>query len=49
MSLKAVIFDLDGTLYDKHGLAHRLIVWAACRGCLGLLGRERKARLRLLA
>lgn len=41
---KAVIFDLDGTLYDKHGLAWRLALSQAQRGRLHLLVQERKVR-----
>lgn len=40
--IKTVIFDLDGTLYDKTGLAHRMVrrlFW-----CLPLLMSERLAR-----
>ena len=36
---KAVIFDLDGTLYDKSGLARRLIFAALGRGRLRMLKR----------
>lgn len=40
--IKTVVFDLDGTLYDKHGLAHRMVrrLW----WCLPLLMSERLAR-----
>ena len=40
--VKTVIFDLDGTLYDKRGLAHRMVrhLW----WCLPLLMAERLAR-----
>ena len=53
---QAVFFDLDGTLYDKKGLARRLIFEALRRGrleaggpwrpfkCLRLLALERKVR-----
>lgn len=42
--MKTLIFDLDGTLYDKSGLARRL-VWAQVRrGKLSLLRREREVR-----
>ena len=53
---QAVLFDLDGTLYDKKGLARRLIFEALRRGrleaggpwrpfsCLRLLALERKVR-----
>jgi HAD superfamily hydrolase (TIGR01549 family) len=41
---KAVIFDLDGTLYDKSGLALQL-VWSQLRqGRLSMLKREREVR-----
>ena len=30
--MKAIIFDLDGTLYDKSGLARRLITSQLLRG-----------------
>ena len=44
---KAVIFDLDGTLYDKAGLARRL-VWSQLRKCtLRMLICERKVRKQL--
>ena len=42
--MKAVIFDLDGTLYARTGLVPRLIVKEFFRGRLGMLGRERKLR-----
>lgn len=40
--VKTIIFDLDGTLYDKRGLAHRMVrrLW----WCLPLLLAERLAR-----
>ena len=40
--VKTVVFDLDGTLYDKRGLAQRMItrLW----WCLPLLAAERLAR-----
>lgn len=41
---KAAIFDLDGTLYDKSGLARRLIVSQLRRGRLRMLKREREVR-----
>ena len=44
---KAIIFDLDGTLYDKKALARRLILSSLCRGDLGFLRREQKARKKL--
>ncbi len=44
---KVVIFDLDGTLYDKKGLARRL-VWSALRqGKLDYLRQERAIRRQL--
>ena len=58
---QAVFFDLDGTLYDKKGLARRLILEALRRGrlsaggpwrplaCLRMLALERKARRALAA
>lgn len=42
--IRAVIYDLDGTLYDKSRLAFRLIVRESLRLRIGMLGRERKAR-----
>lgn len=45
--MKAVIFDLDGTLYDKSGLAQRLIFSQLLRGRLGMLKREREVRKEL--
>ena len=44
---KAVIFDLDGTLYDKSGLARRLVWSHLQRGRLSLLKREREVRKEL--
>ena len=44
---KAVIFDLDGTLYDKSGLAARLVWSQLRRGALSLLKREREVRKEL--
>jgi HAD superfamily hydrolase (TIGR01549 family) len=41
---KAVIFDLDGTLYDKSGLAARLVLSQLRKGNLWLLKREREVR-----
>ena len=40
--IKTVVFDLDGTLYNKRGLAHRMVrhLW----WCLPLLASERLAR-----
>ena len=39
--IKTVVFDLDGTLYDKRGLAHRMVrhLW----WCLPLMIIDRKA------
>ena len=45
--MKAYIFDLDGTLYDKSGLARRLITSQLLRGRLGMLKREREVRKEL--
>ena len=44
---KAIIFDLDGTLYDKSGLARRLIIAQLRRGRLRMLKREREVRKEL--
>lgn len=44
---RIIIFDLDGTLYDKTGLARRLVWKQLLRGCLHLLVRERKVRRQL--
>lgn len=44
---KAVIFDLDGTLYDKSGLAMRLVWSQLQRGAFSLLKREREVRKEL--
>ena len=44
---KAIIFDLDGTLYDKSGLARRLVWNQLRRGRLALLKREREVRKEL--
>ena len=41
MNVKAIVFDLDGTLYDSAGLPFHLIVKELCRGRLGLLYSER--------
>lgn len=41
---KAIIFDLDGTLYDKSGLARRLMLSQLRKGGLGMLKREREVR-----
>ena len=40
--VQTVVFDLDGTLYDKHGLAHRMVrrLW----WCLPLMAVDRLAR-----
>lgn len=45
--MRAYIFDLDGTLYDKSGLARRLIVSQLGRGRLRMLKREREVRKHL--
>ena len=39
--VQTVVFDLDGTLYDKHGLAHRMVrrLW----WCLPLMAVDRLA------
>jgi HAD superfamily hydrolase (TIGR01549 family) len=42
--MRAYIFDLDGTLYDKSGLARRLALAQLRRGHLRTLARERIAR-----
>ena len=47
MSFKAVIFDLDGTLYDKSHISLRLVAKQLAHGKLSLLGRERQLRKRL--
>ena len=44
---KVVIFDLDGTLYDKTGLVRRLVWSQLQRGRLALLKREREVRKEL--
>ena len=44
---KAVIFDLDGTLYDKSGLARRLVMSQFLKGGLWMLKREREVRKEL--
>ncbi|MGN0190867.1 MAG: HAD family hydrolase [Candidatus Cryptobacteroides sp.] len=45
--MKAIVFDLDGTLYDSAGLPFRLIVKELFRGRLRLLAAERKVRRKL--
>lgn len=45
--IKAVIFDLDGTLYDKSRLPFRLIIRQILRGKLFILKRERSVRKEL--
>lgn len=45
--IKAVIFDLDGTLYDKSRLPFRLIIRQILRGKLFMLKRERTVRKEL--
>lgn len=47
MSIKAVIFDLDGTLYDKSGLAWQLAKSQLRHGKLRMLKREREVRKEL--
>ena len=44
---KAAIFDLDGTLYNKSGLAMRLVLSQLRKGRLGMLKREREVRKEL--
>lgn len=44
---KAIIFDLDGTLYDKSGLARRLVLSQLKKGGLRMLKREREVRKEL--
>ena len=44
---KAIIFDLDGTLYDKSGLARRLVLSQLRKGGLWMLKREQKVRKEL--
>ena len=44
---KAIIFDLDGTLYDKSGLARRLVMSQFLKGGLWMLKREREVRKEL--
>jgi HAD superfamily hydrolase (TIGR01549 family) len=45
--MRAYIFDLDGTLYDKSGLARRLALAQLRRGRLRLLAHERIVRKEL--
>lgn len=45
--IKAVIFDLDGTLYDKSHLHIRIILNQLLRGKLFMLKRERDVRSKL--
>ena len=45
--IKAVIFDLDGTLYDKSRLPFRLIIRQILHGKLFMLKRERSVRKEL--
>ncbi len=47
MAIKAVIFDLDGTLYDRTGLPLRLILKMLLYGNLDMMKREREVRSRL--
>lgn len=44
-NIRTIIFDLDGTIYDKRGLAHRMVrrLW----WCLPLLIAERQARKKM--
>lgn len=44
MKLQAVIFDLDGTLYNKNLLPTRLIISQLAKGKLSYLKQERKVR-----
>lgn len=44
---KTAIFDLDGTLYNKSGLAMRLVLSQLRKGRLGMLKREREVRREL--
>ena len=44
---KAIIFDLDGTLYDKSGLARRLVLSQLRKGGLWMLKREQEVRKEL--
>lgn len=46
-TVKAVVFDLDGTLYDSAGLPFRLIIKELFRRRLGFLAAERKVRKEL--
>ena len=45
--LKAVLFDLDGTLYSKHKLSIPLVLTELFRGRVFMLLREQKARTEL--
>ena len=47
MTFKAVIFDLDGTLYDKSRLGLYLVGNQFLQGRLVLSGRERMVRKKL--
>ena len=47
MAIKAVIFDLDGTLYDRTGLPLRLIMRFLLYGNLDMMKQERLVRSRL--
>ena len=47
MSFKAVIFDLDGTLYDKSNIGWYLVGSQLLHGGLVLSGRERSLRKKL--
>lgn len=47
-SIRTVIFDLDGTLYDKNGLAWRLALSQLRHGRLLMLRREQAVRRELM-
>ena len=47
MNIKAIVFDLDGTLYDSSGLPFHLIIRELRRGRLRLLAAERRVRRKL--